>query len=162
MTTSQHLGFLESKVLTASSHQLHLMLIEGAVRFSRQARQALERGDLAAAEQPLSRAIDVVGEMLVGVRGAKSEISSKLASLYAFILQQLTDAKFTKEICRLDEALSILQYERETWQLLCRSQAEPQTIGEPSCLADIQAAPRPPLKLHTPPDVQSAGLSLEA
>ena len=41
----QKSSYLESKVLTAPPHRLHLMLIEGAIRFGRQADEALQRGE---------------------------------------------------------------------------------------------------------------------
>ena len=45
----QHSTYLESKVLTAPPQRLHLMLIEGAIRFGRQAEELLRKGERAAA-----------------------------------------------------------------------------------------------------------------
>ena len=58
---AQNAQYLESKVLTAPPYRLHLMLIEGAIRFGRQAAEALERGDQVAAATPLMRVVDIVG-----------------------------------------------------------------------------------------------------
>ena len=44
------------------------MLIEGAIRFGRQAEDALQKGDQLGAAGPLLRVIDIVGELLAGVR----------------------------------------------------------------------------------------------
>jgi flagellin-specific chaperone FliS len=62
------------------------MLIEGAIRFGRQAEHELGAGNQAAASGSLIRVLDIVGELLVGVRQTKSELNDKLASVYWFIL----------------------------------------------------------------------------
>jgi flagellar protein FliS len=119
----QNTQYLESKVLTAPPQRLHLMLIEGALRFGKQAAEALARGDQAAASPPLVRMIDIVGEMLVGVRGGESAVNDRLAKLYWFLFQRVSEAKIHGDQRRLAEALQLLEYERETWQLACEKAA---------------------------------------
>jgi len=111
--------YLESKVQTASQPQLHRMLLEGAVRFGRLAQKAFQEGDSLAAEEPLLRTLDIVEEMLVGVRGSKTEISARLAENYLFIFRRLVEAKIHANIELLDEALRVLELERETWRQAC-------------------------------------------
>jgi flagellar protein FliS len=115
----QHSSYLESKILTASPYRLHLMLIEGAIRFGRQADEALRRGDEAAAAEPLLRVIDIVGEMLVGVRENKTDLTRKIAELYLFIFRRVSEAKINADTAALSEALRLLEFERQTWQLAC-------------------------------------------
>ncbi len=115
----QHSSYLESKVLTAPPQRLHLMLIEGAIRFGRQAEEALRRGDEAAAAAPLLRVIDIVGELLAGVREKKSELNTTVADLYWFLFRRVSEAKINADAAALAEALRLLEYERQTWQLVC-------------------------------------------
>ncbi len=115
----QNASYLESKILTAAPQRLHLMLIEGAIRFGRQANEALQRGDAVAAATPLLRVLDIVGEMLVGVRQNKTELTRKIADLYLFIFRRVSQAKINSDAAALDEALKLLEYERDTWQQLC-------------------------------------------
>jgi flagellar protein FliS len=115
----QNSSYLESRVLTASPQRLHLMLIEGAIRFGRQAEEALRRGDQVAASAPLLRTIDIVGEMVAGVRESKSELSRKIADLYLFLFRRVSEAKINGDVAALGAALRLLEYERQTWQLLC-------------------------------------------
>ena len=117
--TAQHAQYLESKVLTAPSHRLHLMLIEGAIRYGRQADEALLRGDRPAAAAPLLRVMDIVGEMLAGVRGQRSDINSNLTELYWFLFRLASEAKLHSDRERLAAALRLLEYERQTWQKIC-------------------------------------------
>jgi flagellar protein FliS len=145
----QNTQYLESKVLTAPPHRLHLMLIEGALRFGKQAAEALAQGDEAAASPPLLRMIDIVGEMLAGVRGRSGEINDRLAKLYWFLFQRVSEAKIHSDPRRLAEALQLLEYERETWQRACEKAAQTAPPSAAVRRSDLHAA-------------AELGLSLEA
>jgi flagellar secretion chaperone FliS len=145
----QNAQYLESKVLTAPPHRLHLMLIEGALRFGKQAAEALSSGDQVAASPPLLRVIDIVGEMLAGVRARESEVNDRLAKLYWFLFQRVSEAKIHGDLRRLAEALQLLEYERETWQLACEKVAQ----AAPAAATLRSTGPRAAAEL---------GLSIEA
>jgi flagellar secretion chaperone FliS len=115
----QSSSYLESKVLTAPPHRLHLMLIEGAIRFGRQADEALRQGDEVAAAGPLLRVLDIIGELLAGVRENKSGLTLKIAELYLFLFRRVSEAKIHADAVALGEALRLLEFERQTWQQLC-------------------------------------------
>ena len=123
--SAQHSQYLESKVLTAAPHRLHLMLIEGAIRFGRQAEGLLHRGETAAAAAPLLRVVDIVGEMLAAVRGRKSDINKKLADLYWYLFRRVSEAKLNSDSEKLTEALQLLEFERQTWVAVCERFAVP-------------------------------------
>ena len=155
--------YLESKILTAAPHQLHLMLIEGALRFGRHARLLLENGQVENAREPLLRTIDIVGEMLAGVRGGESEVNKKLAELYLFAFRRLTEAKLGDDVDKLNEALGVLEYERETWQMVCAKHGAQQEAQQAEAAKQPPQEHRPdspPLKLHNPSS--TSDLSLEA
>jgi len=115
----QKSSYLESKVLTAPPHRLHLMLIEGAIRFGRHADAALQQGDATAAAGPLLRVIDILGEMLAAVREKKTELNQRLADVYLWVFCKVSEAKINSDAAALAEALRILEFERETWQMVC-------------------------------------------
>ena len=116
---AQQSHYLESKILTAPPHRLHLMLLEGAIRFGRQAQKALARDDQPVAAAALLRVIDIVGELLAGVRAQKSELNQKIADLYWFLFRRVTEAKINSDAAALADVLRILDFERQTWQLVC-------------------------------------------
>src|SRR3954469_800085 len=116
MTTS---SYLESKVRTAPAHRLHLMLIEGAIRFGRVAEAALQRRDELAAASPLARVIDIMGELLASVRTNKTDLNTKIADLYWFLFRRVSQAKINADAVPLSQALRLLEFERQTWQMLC-------------------------------------------
>jgi flagellar protein FliS len=149
MPQGQPTSYLESKVLTASPPRLHLMLVEGAIRFGRKAEQELAAGNEGYANEAMIRAIDVVAEMLAGVRHSDSDINQKLADLYQFLFHTLTSAYVNTDPVKLADVLRILEFERETWQLACDRGTE-------------QSKPNTPIAPLQPSSPLSDGLSIEA
>jgi flagellar secretion chaperone FliS len=167
MTLPSRNQYLESKVATASAHRLHLMLIEGAIRFGRQAEDALRRGDMLAAAAPLMRVVDIVGEMLAGVRGQDTELNRKIADLYLFLFRRVAEAKINDDVEKLAEALRLLDFERETWQLACDKLTSQDPGSAAQRQVDKKGAPRPNfigqhLGGRSQSSATSSGLSLEA
>jgi flagellar secretion chaperone FliS len=115
----QQMSYLESKVMTATPQRLHLMLIEGAIRFGRLAETALKNDERVAAAAALARVIDIVGEMLAGVRENKTELNKRLTDVYWYIFRRVSEAKIQSDANILREALQLLEYERHTWLLVC-------------------------------------------
>jgi len=120
MSEAKHHNYFESQVLTAPPQRLHLMLIEGALRFGREAEKALEQNDERTAAPPLLRMLDILGELLAAVRAYRSELNTKLADLYSFFFRRAAKAKIDCDAAALREVLRLLEYERETWQLVCK------------------------------------------
>jgi flagellar secretion chaperone FliS len=109
--------YLESRVQAASAPQLHLMLIEGAIRFCRQAEFEFKANNEQNANQALLRSLDIISELLAGVRHDESQLNQKLAGLYQYLFYTLTSAYVNADTEKLADVLRILEFERETWQL---------------------------------------------
>jgi flagellar protein FliS len=116
---TQKSQYLESRILTAPPQRLHLLLLEGALRFGRQAEEALRLGERHTAADLLLRVLDIIGELLAGVRASKSELNARLADLYWFLFRRASLAKIHGDAAMLAEVLRLLEYERATWQLVC-------------------------------------------
>jgi flagellar protein FliS len=104
--------------MTASQAELQLMLLDGALRFGRQAQQ------LWAADQQrhqcdrlLSRTLDIVEELVRSAVLGKTEHSKRLEEEYAFAFRQLALAQLNHDASALEAALTLLAYQRETWKL---------------------------------------------
>lgn len=156
MSQSQRSQYLESKILTAPSHRLHLMLIEGAIRKAQEAEAALRRGDALAADAPAMRLIDIISEMLVGVRQNKSELNQQIAQLYVYMFRLAGEAKVHDDADKLVELLNLLEFERQTWQQVCDKLG-----GEPAPAATPPARAAIAVPLATP-SAPSGGFSLQA
>jgi flagellar protein FliS len=130
------------------------MLIEGAIRYGKEAEAALRRGDAVAADGPAMRLIDVISEMLVGVRQNKSELNQKIAQLYVYMFRLAGEAKVNDDADKLVELLGLLEFERQTWQQVCDK------LGSTPAAA---SAPHRPIALPLgQPGASSPGISLQA
>jgi len=119
MADNQPNTYLRDAVLTATPEQLQLMLYDGAIRFSMQARDALERKDFETSYDRLTRAQHIILEMLNGLNyDVNRDLCERVASIYNFLYRKLVDASVEREIQHVDDALKVLRIERETWQML--------------------------------------------
>ena len=112
-------SYLRNAVMTATPEQLHLMLYDGAIRFSLQARDAIEAKDYEASYNKLSRAQAIILEMQSGLRPeVNKELCDRMSAIYSYLYRKLVDASVNRSIADLDDALKILRYQRETWTML--------------------------------------------
>lgn len=111
--------YLRDAVLTATPEKLQLMLYDGAIRFSTQAREAIERKDYEESYNKLTRAQHIILEMLNGLDYSVNEdLCERVASIYNFLYRKLVDACVGRNVSDIDDALRVLRIERETWQIL--------------------------------------------
>lgn len=148
-------SYLEAKTLTAPSYRLHLILIEGALRYGRQAAEALRTGDDLGAAVSLMRVVDITGELLAGVRAQQSELNVRLSKLYFYLFHTASVAKINSDLEKLSDVLSLLEFERETWQAVC-DRLSSDAIASPG----NSALPRLPIDVSA--SSPAAGLSLQA
>jgi len=112
-------AYLRNAVMTATPEQLHLMLYDGAIRFARQAQQALHEKRFEDSFNALTKAQRIVLEMTNGLNHEiNPDLCAKMAGLYNFIYRKLVDANVSRDATAVDDALRILGYQRETWGLL--------------------------------------------
>lgn len=111
--------YLEAQVLTASPHRLHLMVVDGAIRFAMQGRAAMQTQRWEEMERGLSRSRDCVSELLGGLDASHApELVAELKSLFLFAYRNLMLANVEHDPRRIDDAVRILQQHRDTWQEL--------------------------------------------
>jgi flagellar protein FliS len=111
--------YLRAKVLTATPEQLQLMLYDGAIRFAEQAKVAMQKKDWEGTYHGISRAQKIIAELTSTLKHSVSpELCGKLASLYTFVYRKLLEANIKHKIESIDEALTVLRHQRDTWALL--------------------------------------------
>ncbi|MCA8984756.1 MAG: flagellar export chaperone FliS [Planctomycetaceae bacterium] len=131
--------YLEMKVLTASPQQLHLMVLEAAIRHARQARQALEQSDRENSHLLLNRSREFVTELIGGLNPEQSpEMVLSLQQLFAFAYRNLVMADLEGNPARIDDALRILELHRETWLELIQIFPTTQNLETSSGTVDWQ------------------------
>lgn len=154
--------YLKTKVMTAKPEQLRLMLFEGAVKFCRQARDALAAQQWDTMYNAVVRAQKIVMELQNALSPEQApDLCDKLAALYLYIYKRLVDASMKRDLAALDECIQLLDYERQTWEMVLRKLGEQQeaTGGEvaepPATLAKI--GPATPNSAETGPSLSIQG-----
>ena len=134
MASNSGSQYLEGKVLTASQPRLHLMLLESALRQCRVASEAGAKEFWGEFDASLEKAMDIVEELVRSVTGQKNEISKQFEEQYAFLFRELTLSRFSMDLEKLNECAKLLDFERETWKLVC-DKTEVQSSSRPTVVA---------------------------
>lgn len=117
-------AYLRNQVLAASPEQLRLMLFDGALRHCRAGRAGLEAKDFDTSYTHLSKAQKIVLELTNSLKPElMPELCEKLSALYTYIYRLLIDASMQRETKPVDEAIKLIEFERETWLLLMEKNA---------------------------------------
>jgi flagellar protein FliS len=119
MSNQAAANYLRTKVLTATPEQLQLMLYDGAIAFTEQAKAALAKKDFEASYNGISRAQKIIAELSSALKhNLAPELCGKLAALYNFVYRKLIEGSTEHKVEAIDDALEILRYQRETWAML--------------------------------------------
>lgn len=132
--------YLRTKVMTATPEQLQLMLYDGAIRFAEQGKAALHEKKYDRSHDRLTRAQAIIVELLNGLRHDVSpDLCGKLAALYNYAYMRIVEANMSHDVVILDEALSVLRYQRETWTLLMQQTGQAKQENGASALPHASA-----------------------
>lgn len=120
-TTADPNVYLRTKVLTASPEELRLMLLDGAIKFLTQGRDALLGKDFEGWYTGLTKCRNIIVELLTSVRPeGDPELYRRVTGLYTFMYSRLIDANLDRDPVKADEVISLLAFERETWELVMK------------------------------------------
>lgn len=148
-------AYLRDAVLTATPEQLHLMLYDGAIRFTRQGIEGLENRKWDVGFEGFSRAQKIIVEMIGALNyDVDRALCTRMAGLYNFIYRKLVESGVTRVPGPAREALKLLEYQRETWVMLIDKLRQ----GETSV---VQPAARHPQPATEGLDVNYGALSVQ-
>ena len=130
--------YLKTKVMTAGPAELRLMLFDGALKFAEQGRQGLDGKDYEAAYNGISRCQEIIAELMNSLAPEHApELCQKLSGLYAFMMTRLMNASTERDPAIVQEVITLLEYERQTWLLLLAKLAdEKAAAGVPAQTGD--------------------------
>lgn len=109
---------VESGVMSASPHQLIVMLFDGALASIRAARIHMQAGNIPEKGKAISKALDIVNNGLAAGLDAErgGEIAERLASLYDYIARLLLAANLHNDEKSLNEAQTLLEDVASAWR----------------------------------------------
>lgn len=104
--------------MSASPHQLIVMLFDGALASIRAAALHMEGGSPAEKGSAISKAIDIVNNgLMAGLdRERGGELAERLEQLYDYVVRLLMQANLYNDPQRLDEAISLLEDIASAWR----------------------------------------------
>lgn len=109
---------LESAVLSASPHQLVVMLFDGAHSALVRARLFLEQGDIPAKGEALSKAINIIDNGLKAGLNMEvdSDLPENLAALYDYMVRRLLHANLRNDVEAIVEVEVLLNNIADAWR----------------------------------------------
>lgn len=99
----------------ASKEQLLLMLVDGAVKFSKRAEIALNEKDIKASHDNLIRTQGIMSELMVSLDTSAGDWAKQLFKVYEFIKEKLVQANLKKDIKVLQEVIPLIEDVRDLW-----------------------------------------------
>lgn len=108
-------AYKNNSVNYAPKEQLLLMLVDGAVRFSKMARQALEEKNIIESHKNLVKVQDIFTELMITLDTSAGEWAKQLYSVYDFIKNRLFEINLKKDLKMMDELMPVIEDVRNTW-----------------------------------------------
>ena len=110
------MAYRTTEVQSQSPLELVALLYAGALRFMHAAVAAMERGDLVAKREALSRALAVVTHLQGTLdMSAGGDVARSLDSLYDWVTSRLTDANVRKDPAPIHDAIRVISGLHEAW-----------------------------------------------
>lgn len=108
-------AYKQNTVKMASKEQLLLMLVDGAVKYTKIARISIENRDIPRAHKELIRVQDIFTELMVTLDRTGGQVYEDLYRVYEYIKSRLVEANIKKDIKVIDEILPLIENVRDTW-----------------------------------------------
>jgi flagellar secretion chaperone FliS len=115
-------AYRQTHVQSRSPLELIVMLYDGALRFLREAEDAIQRRDLVAKRDAMSRAFAILAE-LQGTLNVEQggETAASLDSLYVYMINRLTEANVQLKTGPVHEVITLLSGLRDAWATVAQA-----------------------------------------
>ncbi|MBU5483071.1 flagellar export chaperone FliS [Clostridium sp. MSJ-11] len=110
-------AYKNNSVNFASKEQLLLMLLDGAVKFSKIAKNAIVEKDVKKAHENIIKTENIFYELVASLDVERAgSWGGSLVQIYEFIIQRLVDANIKKDVAIMDEVIPLIEEVRDTWE----------------------------------------------
>lgn len=145
--TDPYQTYIEGNYLSSNPVRLVVALYEGAIESVRRARTCFEQGDIWGRGQAVSRAVNILAELISSLDHSKGgAVSANLKRLYDYMQRRLLEAHATKAKEPFNEVEKLLSDLLQAWVVVAGENAAPQAIVEseaPAAYAPVE--PEEPL-----------------
>ncbi|MBC86548.1 MAG: flagellar export chaperone FliS [Bdellovibrionaceae bacterium] len=109
--------YKKTSIESASREKLLLLMYEGAIRYTKKARIAIENNDIAERGLNIGKAYDIILELNNTLdHEVGGEIAINLEQLYMFLTDRLTEANINAKVEPLDDVIKILHTLYDGWK----------------------------------------------
>lgn len=130
--------YLETQVMTASPHRLHLMVVDAALRHTRRGLDTLAAQEWEELDRCLGKARECVSELIAGLNPETSpELIESFQGLFGFVYRSLTLGDLERNPQALRDAMRILLLHRDNWVALGERLIEEATTESASGVASF-------------------------
>ncbi|MGL4802930.1 MAG: flagellar export chaperone FliS [Cetobacterium sp.] len=114
-TQNPYNTYKQNSVKMASKEKLLLMLLDGAVKYTKIAKLAIIERDIARAHKELVRVQDIFLELMITMDKNTGNYMEDLYRVYEYIKNELIRANMKKDIQIIDDVLPLIEEVREMW-----------------------------------------------
>lgn len=107
--------YKNNSVNFASKEQMLLMLLDGAVKFAKRAKLAIQENNIKLAHDSIIRTQDIFTELKVTLDTSAGEWAKQMFNIYSFINERLLQANIKKDEAIMDEVIPLIEEVRNTW-----------------------------------------------
>jgi flagellar protein FliS len=109
-------AYRTTHIQSQSPLELVVLLYDGALRFTRTAADAMERGDLVAKRDAMSRAVAIVSELQSTLNMDEGgDVARSLDRVYGYVTGLLLDANIRQDPAPLHESIRLMTALRDAW-----------------------------------------------
>lgn len=108
-------AYKNNSVNYASKEQLLIMLLDGAVKFAKIARQALQDKDVKKSHENLVKVQDIFIELMVTIDRGAGKWAEDMFMVYEFIKEELTVINLNKDVEKMDTIIPLIEEVRNIW-----------------------------------------------
>ncbi|MFB6356600.1 MAG: flagellar export chaperone FliS [bacterium] len=123
MGSDPHSAYKSTQVETAAPEQILLMLYEGAIKYMKQAKEALEDNNHQLSHEKLLKAQDIVTELMASLdMEIGGEIAQDLHLIYDYVLNNLVEANVEKSPRKVQQVIPIMENLYDSWDEIINEQ----------------------------------------
>ncbi len=108
-------NYKKNSIAAVTQEQLLLMLVDGAVKYTKIARLALIENNIPRAHKELVRVQDIFFELMVTMDKSAGTYMEDLYNIYEFIKNELALANVNKDVKKVEEVLPLIEEIRDMW-----------------------------------------------
>jgi flagellar secretion chaperone FliS len=121
---------VESGAMSATPHQLIVMLFDGALNALLRARLLMHQANIVGKGQAISKAIDIIDNGLKNALDHQQggDIADNLAALYDYMKRRLMLANLHNDIAAIEEVIRLLENIADAWRQIGQPPPQPQGV----------------------------------